>query len=631
MSRENSAIKELSKNKNITFCKADKGGALLILNKIDYETLVMTHLNDTSTYLPFETCQDSFILEKIKNLVLSFEQCFMQTEKNFLFNFVPKTSYFYVLPKIHKSDDVINLCSNLQNEFVDIKVLPQPMPSRPIISNVNSPTSHLSYFIDKLLLPFVSVVDGYIKDTFDFLNKLPRSLPCESYFVTLDVCNLYTIIPKDFGLFSVQFWFQKFPHLLDKRFSLQFILSALDIILSNNTFHFKNKHFKQINGTAMGTCVAPKYAHLTMGYLEVLLKKKCLEEFGEEKTNSFFQFYFRFLDDIFLITDLSFSDIERFILIFNNFHQSFKFTSNINLYFANFLDVQVSQTNNIISTDIFHKATDSFQYLHFSSQHPSHIKRNIPYTLAKRIQHIVSNPHTKDIRFFELRCRLLKLKYPEKLINDAISKAVSITQTPNNSQHKKHVYFSYTHSKENTQLVNDKLQPFFTYFNSFLPESNLFVKRCLRNNFNLKSLLCTNSHLFSVKKCNESRCKTCSILVEGNCSTLVNNKPIYFNSNMSCKTPNVIYILFCSCKKFYVGQTSCILRLRVNLHRQQINNPLYSFLFVSKHIHNCGNNFNVMPIYYLKNASSYVVNKMENYFIWYLKPTLNVSPVNSII
>ena len=77
----------------------------------------------------------------------------------------------------------------------------------------------------------------------------------------------------------------------------------------------------------------------------------------------------------------------------------------------------------IISTDIFHKPTDSFNYFPFHSCAPKHIPRNIPYNLARRIALVVSDPKTRDEQLENLRPRLLNKNYPENLINDSIEKA----------------------------------------------------------------------------------------------------------------------------------------------------------------------------------------------------------------
>jgi hypothetical protein len=618
-------LRKLASTKNVTFCSADKGGALLILNKNDYNSLVLTHLRDKNTYKKLSHNKDCEIINKIKQLCLTYDPCLFASEKSFLFNFIPRTSRFYVLPKIHKSNLVSDICSSLNNEFVDVNYLPSDVPSRPIVSNVESPTSRLSYFIDKILFPLISEVDSYVKDSFDFLNKLPRFLNHNSFMISLDVCSLYTIIPKDFGLSAIQYWLTKYSNLIEPRFSLNFILSSLNLILCNNTFSYKEQHYQQIFGTAMGTCVAPKYAHLTMAYLENEIKCGCFKKFGYVKTNQFFKNYFRYLDDIFVITDLSYGDILSFVDYFNNFHESFKFTFELSSNSAVFLDIKLFRFNDTIITDIYHKPTDSFQYLPFSSNHPRHVKRNVPYILASRIQRIVSDTNLRIYRFNEMKYRLIKLKYPIKLIDDAINRCNKIVNKSTSNNHKQNIYFKFSHTKQSSSLVSSKLQPLFTSFNESPLGSNLFIQKCSRKTFNLKSILSRGLRNFSVSRCNQKRCKTCFILVEAKKYIFINNKIVYFNNNMSCLSENVIYVIFCSCGEFYVGQTSLVFRKRITLHRQHINHPNYSILSVSNHIRMCGGKFSVLPIYFVDSACSYVLEKMENYFITYLKPTLNAS------
>ena len=123
------------------------------------------------------------------------------------------------------------------------------------------------------------------------MKRLPRESDPGLSFITLDVVSLYTVIPKDFGLLAVQYWLNKFRKEIDQRFPITFILDALNIILSNCTFCYNKKHFKQITGTAMGTKVAPCYANLVMGYMEELIKSECCKEFGIETTSGIWMIY----------------------------------------------------------------------------------------------------------------------------------------------------------------------------------------------------------------------------------------------------------------------------------------------------------------------------------------------------
>ena len=88
-----------------------------------------------------------------------------------------------------------------------------------------------------------------------------------------------------------------------------------------------------------------------------------------------------------------------------------------------FLDIRIYKERNRLETDIYHKATGTFQYLNYTSCHPGHIKQNIPFSMARRICTIVLNPQIKETRLQELSNRLLKRNYPLHIIQDGIERA----------------------------------------------------------------------------------------------------------------------------------------------------------------------------------------------------------------
>jgi hypothetical protein len=94
-----------------------------------------------------------------------------------------------------------------------------------------------------------------------------------------------------------------------------------------------------------------------------------------------------------------------------------------------FLDVLVYKEDKKLHTDIFYKSTDTHQYLNFNSCHPNHTKRNIPYSLARRISTIVSKSEIRDKRLEELENFLTAQNYPLKLIKHSINQAKSLTTT----------------------------------------------------------------------------------------------------------------------------------------------------------------------------------------------------------
>ena len=87
----------------------------------------------------------------------------------------------------------------------------------------------------------------------------------------------------------------------------------------------------------------------------------------------------------------------------------------------------IRKDNTHLTTDIYYKLTDSFQYLPYTSSHPRHTKNNIPYNLARRICMIVENQDIRKRRLYDLKQILLRKQYPAEIIDYGVNKA--LTQT----------------------------------------------------------------------------------------------------------------------------------------------------------------------------------------------------------
>ena len=371
-----------------------------------------------------------------------------------------------------------------------------------------------------------------------------------------------------------------------------------------------------------------------MGFLEIKLYNDIKEKFSLEVEQKFKQNFLRFLDDCFLLWNTDLPGIENIITLLNDLNVNIRFTSEINTVCIPFLDVKVIRQNCNVITDIYHKATDSYQYIKFSSCHPKHVKINIPFILANRITRIVSDVNLRDVRFRELRENLIKRDYPIKLVEGAIYKYKSLT-------HKSRIVEQA--EKEGIPIVHTFYPNDRTFFNiqNFIPIlnnsdrmrevlKNKKVLKSYRQGPNLKRLL-THSQLNkinNVMKCNDSRCGICKTIIEGTNFTFIESgKTITVNHNMSCSSGNVIYVLQCNgCNQNYIGETGDTLRHRSTVHRQHINHPDKAPLYVSKHISNCSkgqkDKFRIMPIKKCFSDSAFR-KSMEDNLISHFKPSLN--------
>ena len=143
------------------------------------------------------------------------------------------------MPKIHKNEDINNACSRASSNYVELKP-PNDLTFRPIVKGPACETHRLSNLLDILPQPYTKFIKSYIKDTKDFLQKLPENIIESSILVSFDVVNLYSNIPHDLGLEAIKFWLDKYPDELPGRISKDFVLQSIKYILESNSFCFND-------------------------------------------------------------------------------------------------------------------------------------------------------------------------------------------------------------------------------------------------------------------------------------------------------------------------------------------------------------------------------------------------------
>ena len=335
-----------------------------------------------------------------------------------------KTSGFYGLPKIHKSKIICQEAKVQKKPYIRV-LRPADLKFRPIVAGPRCPTSRLSNFVDILIKPFTLHVQSYLRDTIDFLNYLPKTVPESTILLSFDVTSLYTNINHELGVKAMEYWINKHPGSLNPRFSKEFIIDSILLILTNNTFTFDDRIFLQKKGTAMGTKMAPCYATLVLGYLENELYSQVSSKMGEEIGHYVYTNWRRFLDDCYINWPYGEDKLKELHDILNNLDNSIQLTAETSCEELPFLDVMIRKDDTHLTTDIYYKPTDSFQYLPYTSSHPRHTKNNIPYNLARRICMIVENQDIRKRRLYDLKQILLRKQYPAEIIDYGVNKALT--------------------------------------------------------------------------------------------------------------------------------------------------------------------------------------------------------------
>jgi len=192
-------------------------------------------------------------------------------------------------------------------------------------------------------------------------------------------------------------------------------------ILSNTTFEFNGTLYRQLYGTTMGARFSVKFANT---YMHILLTK-----FFQNYTGEIPPLLARLVDDLFLIWNTNLDTINMFINTLNEFHPTIKFTANISQTNIQFLDTIVYKNNNQLLTKLYTKPTDSKQYLHFNSCHPTHTKRSIPYSQAVRYRRIIVEEDELISALLGLKQMFLDRCYSEPLLTEQLNKVKDLDRT----------------------------------------------------------------------------------------------------------------------------------------------------------------------------------------------------------
>ena len=165
--------------------------------------------------------------------------------------------------------------------------------------------------------------------------------------------------------------------------------------------------------------MAPPLANLFIGLLEKNLLSKCSMKPSV---------WFHYIDDVFFIWTYFKEDLDDFLEFYNSYNANIQFDLIPSSKNIPFLDVIVVIENGKLICDLYTKPTDSHLYLIWSSCHPVHTKKNLPYSLALRIKRICTRLTDFEKHAKELRSYLTARGYKLKNIKNSINKARKISR-----------------------------------------------------------------------------------------------------------------------------------------------------------------------------------------------------------
>ena len=564
-------LRELSMKKELIICKPDKGRAVVVLNRSDYNNSMQCLISDRSKFEILD-CDIFTYTQKIETKINNFLRKIKQYIGDELYKklYVTGSSpgVLYGLPKIHKLD--------FRTKF----------QFRPIFAAYNAPSFNLAKYLVNILKPFTTNQFTTLNST-KFSEELVKIPNANSYHMaSFDVENLFTNIPisETIDICLNYLYTSDLSKILG--LSKNLFKQFLEMSVLNSFFLFNGILYRQKEGLGMGLPLGPTFANIFMCFHESVWLSECPSEFKPF-------LYRRYVDDIFLLFR-SKSHVNPFFDYLNSKHPNIKFTlEHERDGKISFLDASIHRENNNFLTSVFRKSTFSGVGMSYFSFCDQKFKSNAVQTLLNRAYNVSSSYEIfhKEIMF--LKDYFFKNGFPRKYFESKVK--------------------NFLDGKYCKGEATDDVQ---------ISESKYFVipfigdlSYKLRNELDYLFL-----HYFSNFKIN-------IIFVN---SQTIGSMFGYKDKLPKASRSSVVYQYSCSrCESVYVGSTLRALKTRVSEHAgrsvrtgQMLSSPLFSSVRI--HAEQCDTHVSIADFKILDHSKySSDLRILEAMYISKIVPNLN--------
>ena len=539
------------REKDLIITKADKGNVIVIMNKEDYIDRTEKMLEDT-VYQKINKSPLNKCVSEVNEVLKTIKLIIPETDMRWLKVSNPKVAKLYTFPKIHKPGEKM----------------------RPIVSQINAPTSKIEKWLLNRFNMFGEVESYSLKNSHEFADEIKDiKIADDEILVSFDVTAMFPSIPIGKTVELLRNWLKKWG--LEKM-KIDEYVKLTELCMRQKFFQFNGKFYLQKDGVTMGGSLSGFLANLFMSDLEI---KVCNQH------HQIFLYWRRYVDDIFskIKKDRRIESLE----ILNAQDDSVKFTIEEEQDSKlPFLDVEVIRVKGSLEIDIYRKSTHVDSYIHNRSYNPPAHKYAIFNSLIHRM---VTLPLTEDRRAKEW-IRILEVARKNGFYER------DIWRIRKRKEYKARI-------NETTTLTNtdeDKKFAAITYH----PQ--------LANNF--KKVF----RKYGLQAASVNKCSTRAI----------------FHPKLKDTTPDEeksgIYRISCNdCEKVYIGQTKRTIRKRGSEHRRNSLNHEIGKSAVAKHFWEEGHDINFVPEL-IKNVQGYnKLNIHENIEMYKAQHRLmNVDPEN---
>ena len=363
------------------------------------------------------------------------------------------------------------------------------------------------------------------------------------------------------------------------------------ILCSEPVFLYKEQVYKQIDGVAMGSPLAPLLANWFVSKIE----QNILSDKSHQKYKP--TLYKRYVDDIFAIFKSN-EDRDMFFETLNTAHPNLSFTMERSTNMLPFLDISISIENNAFATKVYRKPSNTSIVMNYNCVAPTKWKTSLVKCMLNRAYKISSSYDFFTAEIDHIESILMRNDYPVGFVQNIVKDFVDFHKITNDN-FKFNIKNHETTTNPDVTEVNTKA--FVTI--PYIGKSSIELQKSIRREMKIYGIDITAAY------------RTAKV---GN----------YFSLKSKCSelfTSNVIYKFTCSQdeKISYIGETRRQLFKRAAEHiKSDKNSAVFDHLYQCTGCQNVANILNCFKI--LKVCNSFNILTFEAMMISRFKPILNI-------
>ena len=572
----------------------DKGTGVVIMSVNEYHEKLDCIINDASRFtlieynINAENTHDCSLAPWIvkESSVTYYCRTYIRplVDEKFYYRLLPTGSQpgrLYGMAKIHKTN----------------------CPMRPVLSAINTPEYQLAKWLESQIKPLLDSRYS-VTSSSAFIDELRQLQPSSTdQCVSFDIKSLFTNVPLReviddiaetvFPRGAPQLLFANKPHVPNvekkakkKENTKEITKTALKHMLevcSESIFLYKDGVYKQHDGVAMGSPLAPLLAEWFVSKIE----NNIMQQDISYKPI----FYKRYVDDVFALFK-SEDDRDKFFSLLNGAHPNLKFTMEVSTNSLPFLDTAVSIKDDRFEISVYRKPTNTGILLNYNSVAPRRWKKSLIHCMLTRALRVSSN-----LKFFKseletIQEAFLKNSYPSDMIEKTISDFITTHKVCEDS-------FTVGSKPVRQEKIAEKRKVYFRI--PFVGKPSSRLQRRIQDNLQRDDL---------------------NVQVAF-CTTKVGE---YFNLKSRCSrlfSANVVYKFTCSrdSSTTYIGETKRQLFERIKDHRGRDKKSA-----VLQHLYDCNQcqNSDIATLFeILQRCSAQNVCSTEAILISKYRPPLN--------